>query len=302
MADNALLQFPTISGYHRHIGLPGPEHPLISLVAYDRIQRPHTDVPVSFAFGFYCISLKRNTEARMRYGQQECDFNSGVLFFMAPGQVFSVSGGAARPTGYMLLVHPDFLWGTPLAATIRQYGYFSYAVYEALHLSEKEEATLTGLLHDIAAEYSARLDHFSQSIIIAQLELLLTYAGRFYQRQFITRKKASHKLLSRFEALLAAHFTNTTADRGLPEVQAIASALHVSPGYLSGLLKALTGRNTQEHIHDRLIEEAKRMLTTTDLSVKEIAWELGFEHSQSFSRLFKTKTELSPLAFRASFN
>ena len=302
MKDNEQLRFKTIGEYHRYMGLPGPQHPLISLVLYDRIQRPHSDGPVSFIFDFYCISLKRNTEARMRYGQQEYDFDSGVLFFMAPGQVFSVSGSSSRPTGWMLLLHPDFLWGTPLAKTIQQYEYFSYEVNEALHLSEKEEATIVGLMQDMEGEYHASIDQFSQSIIVAQIELLLTYAERFYRRQFITRKKASHQLLSRFETLLALHFSDDElAAKGQPSVQAVAGELHVSQGYLSGLLKTLTGQTTQQLIHEKLIEKAKQLLSTTRLSVSEIAYALGFEHSQSFNKLFKAKTDLSPLAFRQSF-
>jgi AraC-like DNA-binding protein len=203
----------------------------------------------------------------------------------------------------MLLVHPDFLWNTPLAKTIRQYEYFDYSVHEALFLSEKEEGTIINIIQNIRQEYHSNIDKFSQDIIIAQLELLLTYAERFYQRQFITRKITNHKILDRLEEVLTAWFNGDDLIRkGLPTVQYIAETLHVSPNYLSGLLKVLTGQSTQQLIHGKLIEKAKEKLSTTDLSVSEIAYELGFEHPQSFSKLFKNKVKVTPLEFRQSFN
>ncbi len=302
------IRFKKISDYHAFRGMPKPEHPLISVINLDDISaaQQHGE-PVSIVFDFYSISLKRvPAGGKMRYGQQSYDFDDGVMFFIAPGQVFSIEAppeGAAKASGWIVVVHPDFLWGTPLAQKIKGYEYFGYAVHEALHLSEKEEATISGLMQSINGEYRSAIDKFSSEVIVAQLELLLTYAERFYQRQFITRKISNHRLLARFEELLDAQLTDDAiAKTGLPTVQAIASALAVSPNYLSGLLKTLTGQSTQAHIHDRLIERAKEKLSTTDLSVSEIAYELGFEHSQSFSKLFKSKTALSPLAFRASFN
>ncbi|HLZ16533.1 MAG TPA: helix-turn-helix transcriptional regulator, partial [Cyclobacteriaceae bacterium] len=183
------------------------------------------------------------------------------------------------------------------------YEYFGYSVHEALFLSEKEEATIISIMQNILQEYQANIDKFSQGIIIAQLELLFSYAERFYHRQFITRKIANHKILNRLEDILAKYFdSEALIEKGLPTVQYVAETLHVSPNYLSGLLKVLTGQSTQQHIHDKLIDKAKEKLSTTDLSVSEIAYELGFEHPQSFSKLFKIKTNLSPLKFRQSFN
>ncbi|MEO6850337.1 MAG: helix-turn-helix transcriptional regulator, partial [Mucilaginibacter sp.] len=210
---------------------------------------------------------------------------------------------ALRHTGWMLLIHPDFLWNTSLAKNIKRYEYFGYSVNEALFLSEKEEATLIGIIQNVQQEYHANIDKFSQDIIVAQLEVLLNYADRFYHRQFITRKMASHQILERLEDILTEYFAaDSLVKKGLPTVQYVADKLNVSPGYLSGLLKTLTGQSTQQHIHDKLIEKAKEKLSTTDQSVSEIAYELGFEHSQSFSKLFKTKTNVSPLGFRQSFN
>jgi AraC family transcriptional regulator, transcriptional activator of pobA len=208
-----------------------------------------------------------------------------------------------KRSGWMLLIHPDFLWNTSLAKTIKQYEYFDYSTHEALFLSEKEEATIISLMKNMEQEYRSNIDKFSQDIIIAQLELLLNYADRFYHRQFITRKIANHQILNRLEDVVNEYFnSDDLGKKGLPTVQYIAGALNVSPNYLSGLLKVLTGQSTQQHLHDKLIEKAKEKLSTSDLSVSEIAYELGFEHPQSFSKLFKSKTNVSPLEFRQSFN
>ncbi len=202
-----------------------------------------------------------------------------------------------------MLIHPDFLWNTPLAKAIRQYEFFDYSVNEALFLSEKEEATITGILKNIKDEYHNNIDKFSQDIIISQIEVLLNYSDRFYHRQFITRKVTNHKILNRLEDILEEYFNgDDLTEKGLPSVQYIAEKLNVSPNYLSSLLKVLTGQSTQQHIHQKLIAKAKERLSTTDLSVSEIAYALGFEHPQSFSKLFKSKTNLSPLEFRKSFN
>ena len=286
------------------MGLPKPEHPLISVLTFDAIKRPPGDGPTSLIHNFYSIALKRNFNGKLKYGQQEYDFDEGILLFISPGQVFSIEAeGELKHTGWMLLVHPDYLWNTPLAKAIKQYDYFSYSVREALHLSEKEEAMLTGIMQNIEQEYHLPIDKFSQNVIIAQLDLLLTYADRFYHRQFITRKITNHKLLTRLEAILDAYVnSDALVEKGLPTVQYIAEALNVSPNYLSVLLNVLTGQSTQQHIHAKLIEKAKEKLSTTTLSVSEIAYELGFEHSQSFSKLFKSKTNRSPLDFRQSFN
>jgi AraC family transcriptional activator of pobA len=305
MESKILHKIKTISEYHKAMELPKPEHPLISVINYDSINLP-CKAQMSLMFDFYSISLDRNFKGRMKYGQQQGDFDEGVLFFIAPGQVFEIDvdkGKMIDRSGWLLLVHPDFLWATSLAKTIKQYEYFSYSANEALFLSEKEETAILGIMQNIVQEYQANIDKFSQPVILAQLELLFTYADRFYQRQFISRKIANHSILNRLEDLLNTYFkSEALATDGIPTVQQIATSLNVSPGYLSGLLKVLTGQSTQHYIHDKVIENAKEKLSTTSLSVSEIAYELGFDHPQSFSRLFKTKTNFSPLAFRASFN
>jgi len=297
----------TITAYHRAAGLPKPAHPLISLVHMEDLTKPLAEGSFNVIFDFYSISMKRVKHTKFKYGQQANDFDEGVLFFMSPGQVFGVEVEKGsimhRPEGWMILIHPDFLWGTPLAKAIKQYEFFDYSVYEALYLSDKEETMLTTIVQNIEQEYHANIDRFSQSVIIAQLELLLTYSERFYQRQFITRKIANHEILIKLEDLLNNYFrSDALAKKGLPSVTYIAENLNISAGYLSSLLKSLTGQNTQQHLHNKLIEVAKEKLSTSHLSVSEIAYELGFEHLQSFSKMFKSKTSFSPLEFRQSFN
>jgi AraC-like DNA-binding protein len=294
----------TITEFHVYRELPKPEHPLISVINFEKIKYLREDEPRHHINDFYSVALKRNFRGKLKYGQQEYDFDEGVMFCMAPGQVYSIeSDPELQHRGWLLLIHPDFLWNTPLAQKIKQYEYFGYSVNEALHLSDKEEQLIIGILQNIEQEYRSNIDKFSADVIISQLELFFTYAERFYHRQFITRKIANHKILAGLEAILDDYFGNEALTRkGLPTVQYIAETLNVSPGYLSGLLKVLTGQSTQQHIHDKLIEKAKEKLSTTALTVSEIAYELGFEHPQSFSKLFKTKAKQSPLEFRQSFS
>jgi AraC family transcriptional activator of pobA len=305
MESKQPIRLKTITEFHKLWDLPKPEHPLISVVDYAHINHSLVHPDRAVTLDCYAITIKRDLGVKMIYGQQSFDFDEGILFFMAPNQVFRIEKepkNIVERSGWIVLIHPDFLWNTPLAKTIRKYEFFHYAVHEALFLSDKEEATVTHIIRSIQQEYHSNIDAFSQSIIISQLETLLNYAKRYYQRQFITRNMANHQVLERLEELLETYFSsNHLASKGLPSVQSIADALHVSASYLSGLLKLLTGQSTQQHIQGKVIEKAKEKLSTTTLSVGEIAYALGFEHPQSFNKLFKAKTNLSPLAFRASF-
>ena len=303
MSGNHIYRIKTISEFHHFRELHKPAHPLVSVYNFADIKRLHEDEPKSIMLDFYSIALKR-VNAKMKYGQQEYDFDEGTMFFIAPGQVFSIESNIdLEHSGWALMIHPDFLWNTPLAHKIKQFEYFSYSVHEALFLSEKEESMIVSIMRNIEQEYQANIDKFSQDVIIAQIELLLTYADRFYHRQFLTRKITNHKILNRVEYILDDYFNSSNLTQtGLPTVQYIAETLNVSPNYLSSLLKILTGQTTQQHIHERVIEKAKEQLSTSNLTISEIAYELGFEHPQSFSKLFKTKTSLSPLEFRQSFN
>lgn len=304
MSDSP-IRIKTISEFHTLRGLSKPKHPLISVINLEDMAKSSVIGKQSLMFDFYMISVKRDMNHKYRYGQQDYDFDEGVLFCMAPHQLLTImrEENAKNPTGWSLLIHPDFLWNTPMATAIKKYEFFDYSVNEALFLSEDEEVKILQITENIKQEYQTNIDKFSQNIIISQLETLLNYSERFYQRQFITRQKANHQFLEKLENLLNDYFERDDfKTKGLPSVQYLSDEFNMSPQYMRSLLKTLTGQTTQQHIHEKVIEIAKEKLSTTELSVSEIAYELGFEHSQSFSKLFKAKTDISPLEFRKSFN
>lgn len=299
---NTIITINSISELYKLAELPKPKHPLVGLIRLDDVSAP-IDGSISLVLNLYTISLKRCIESKLKYGQNYYDFDEGVLAFMEPGQVISNGGDNYQAKGWWLVFHPDLIRNYPLMKSIKNYGFFSYAVNEALHLSEEEELMMETLFKNIEAEYNHSIDQYSQDVLVAQLELLLNYSNRFYNRQFITRKTAHHDLLSKVESLLDDYFnSNQMVEQGLPSVQYFSERLNVSPNYLSDLLRSHTGQSTQQHIHNRMIEKAKEALTTTHLSISEIAYQLGFEHPQSFSKFFKSKTTVSPLEYRASFN
>jgi len=296
----------SISEKHRLVSLPEPLHPLVSVIRISDIRFTDSSIWEQFSVNFYCISLKRNIAGKTKYGQQYYDYNKGVMTFIAPKQIMSLEADQMDilnpASGYALLIHPDFLYKHPLATTIKNYGFFSYAVNEALHLSEKEEKSIEEIFEKIDEEYQ-HIDRHTQDIILSQIDLLLNYSNRFYERQFITRKAVNHDVLSRMEQLLNDYFDHEeTLKKGLPTVELLASQLNLSPYYLSDLLRSLTGQSAQQHIQDKLIEKAKEYLSITNLTVAEIAYQLGFEYPQSFNKLFKKKTNTSPLEFRQTFN
>ena len=305
-----ILQQPyrikTIKEYHKILGIGNPEHPMISVIDLAEITPYKSEDSIKVVFDFYMISLKKVEagDVQYGYGQQKYDFDDGILFFISPNQIFSFKADYDfRSAGSMLLIHPDFLWGNPLAKTIKRYEFFNYAINEALFVSEKEEIVLKSFIKNIEQEYHAHIDQFSEPIIISQIESFLNYSNRFYMRQFLTRKISGSQILDKLEKILDDYFNNEDLiNRGLPTVQHIAEMLNCSANYLSGVLKTLTGQNTQQHIHEKVIEKAKEKLSTTTLTVGEVAFELGFEYPQSFSKLFKNKTDLTPLEFRNSFN
>lgn len=306
MAGNLPLKLKSINEFLQLRGLPDTKHPLVSVINITELKQQPKNLDVVVTTDFYFIGMSRFTQTclKMMYGQQEYDFDKGVMNFIAPGRVFGFNGDQEEEmnkSGWLLLLHPDFLWNHPLALKIKQYEFFEYTVNEALFLSDNEEQTINGLFKNIEQEYSTNIDPFSQGIIISLIESLLGYSARFYQRQFITRKITHHGIVSQLEALLEKAFSQEMLEEnGIPTVKDISGQLNISPNYLSGLLKTLTGSSTQQHIQEKIIGKAKERLMMTDLSVNEIAFELGFEYPQSFSKLFKTKTNISPLAFRKS--
>lgn len=302
---NDLHTFESLSDAHRALGLPMPKHPLISFLNNAQVQVFMNAIPQAHVLKFYKIAFKPKLSGKLRYGQGYYDFDEGGLLFAAPNQVIGAQhvGEPEVCSLYTLLIHPDFLLGHALAKTIKQYGFFSYSTHEALHLSEEEKDTIVAIFRMIEAELNSRIDDFSQDVVISQIELLLHYANRFYKRQFLTRKAVSGELLEKLEDVLGRYFgSEQSLKQGIPTVQYLAEELSVTPGYLSDMLRSLTGQSAQQHIHNKLIEKAKEQLSTTRLSIGEVAFTLGFEHSQSFSKLFKTKTGLSPVEFRRSFN
>lgn len=300
--ENSPQKFNSISDLHRVLDLPKPLHPLLSLVDNTRIAVDKDQLPASFLFNFYKISYKKGLRGKIKYGQNYYDFDEGGLVFTSPNQLLAITDDTEY-MGYTLLIHPDFIRNYPLGKSIKNLGFFSYSVNEALHLSEKERLIILTIFKNIEDELQSTIDDFSQDVIVAQIELLLNYSNRFYRRQFITRKAVSNDLLAKSETLLSDYFNNETAlMKGLPTVQYLAEQLNVSSHYLSDMLRSLTGQNAQQHIHNKLIEKAKEILSISNLSVAEVAYQLGFEHPQSFNKLFKNKTNLSPSEFRQSFN
>lgn len=301
-----IFRFHSLAEFHAFCNLPRPEHPLISLIDYGKVSYPVDDSELKWIQHFYSVGLKRNVNAKFNYGQQQYDFDSGVLTFVSPLQFLKIEinqNAVIEPTGWLLLIHPDFLWNTPLAKKIKSFDFFQYAVNEALFLSDKEERMIVDILQRVEQEYQSNMDKFSQELIVAQIELLLIYSERFYERQFLTRKKSNYELLERFEKVVSNYFeSGRLLESGIPTVTAIAKQLNISPNYLGSLLRIYTQQNTQQHIQSKLIDYAKEKLSTTNLSVSEIAYQLGFEHPQSFSKLFKQKTNQTPLEFRQSFN
>lgn len=297
---NDIQVINSIPQLHRILGLPEPEHPLISvngLIKRGSFEELNAKPVV---YNFFSICIKKNFKGKVKYGQTNYDHDAGVLSFYAPGQVTATEiSEDDSAMGDWLIFHPDLLRSYPLFSKIKEYGFFAYSATEALHLSEREEQMIEKIWDDIKQEYRSNIDTFSQDVIVSHIDLLLNYCNRFYNRQFITRKKINNDMLSKFEVYLKEYFDGgESSNKGLPEVQYFSEKLFLSNQYLSDLLKSLTGMTTQQHIHNYVVELAKDKLMRTNLSVGEIAYELGFEYPQSFNKLFKNKTGITPNEFR----
>lgn len=282
------------------MGLSAPLHPLISVIDYGETRFDPKIFEKGTKSDFYKISFKTKFNGKIRYGQGYYDFENGGMSFVSPGQVLRMDNEEADYSGMSLHIHPDFIRPYSLLKKIKEYSFFSYSAAEALYLSEKEKQTIKDVFDNIQNELNERIDQFSQDVIISQIELLLTYSNRFYNRQFITRKSVNNNLLSKMEDLLNEYFDNEKGVNALPTVEYLASKLNLTPRYLSDMLRHHTGQNAQQHIHDKLIEKAKEYLSESQFSVSETAYQLGFEHPQSFSKLFKKKTELTPNEYKQS--
>lgn len=302
MKKGNFIRIKSITDLHRFIGFESPRHPLISIIDYSKVKPIQAISDYSIVNELYLISIKNIGPEDVRYGRSHYDFREGCLIFMAPNQVFSIAETDLNTnfSGIGLYFHPDLLLGTTLSKTISNYSFFEYHANEALHLSDVEKQTVSLVLSNIEAEISDRLDKHTQDVLVQNIELLLKYSNRFYERQHISRKIINIDTVSRFESLLKAYFKNNTLliDNGLVEVKYFADKMNLSPKYLSDILKRETGKGVQEHINLHLIEKAKTELLTTNKSVAAIAFELGFEYPQYFSRLFKQKTGHTPVEYR----
>ena len=301
--ETNIEKFDSLSELNRTLGLPRPLHPLVSLVNYADMKTPFEDQPTAFLLNFYKISYKLNLTGKIGYGQNSYDFDEGKMAFVSPNQVLARGEADKDLSGHTLLFHPDLIRNYPLATKIKNLGFFSYSANEALFLSDKEKQIIFRVFDSIRDELNGAIDETTQDVLVSHIEVLLNYCNRFYKRQFITRKPVSTELLTQLEKLLEDYFENEQlTDEGVPTVEYLASKLHVTPRYLSDMLRSTTGQNAQQHIHSKLIEKAKEYLTVSNLSVSEIAYKLGFKQSQSFNKLFKRRTSLTPIQFRHSFN
>ncbi|WP_430428885.1 helix-turn-helix domain-containing protein [Maribacter litoralis] len=300
-----MRHFKTLSAYIDYLELPGPEHPMFSVFSAKGegfLPCPKESSP-PITNDCYSISLKKIVKGDLNYGRTTYDFTNGALICIAPRQVLQWDSSVVYDQkGFSINFHEDFLKGTELAHQIKKYGFFSYSVNEALHLSPKEEKQMESIVENIDIEYQNNQDEFSKDIIISQLSTLLKYANRFYERQFLNRKELSNNLLEQFNAQLSTYFeTGQLQENGIPSIEEIANNMSVSQRYLSDTLKKETGKTTTEHLQLLLIDEAKNMLLQPHKSIAEVAYELGFEYPHYFSRLFKKKEGVSPTEYREKY-
>lgn len=282
------------------MGLGKPTHPLITIIDTSKLTYGDETVGKRFSSDLYCIALK-DSNCGIDYGRNTYDFSDGVLIFTAPKQVITVKKPQElnQVKGWMLYFHPDLIRNTPLGKKIDSFTFLNYEVFEALHLSEQEQLTMNQIVLLIQNEIKERIDNHSQQVLVSNIELLLNYSKRFYERQFNTRSAANIDTVSKVESLLINYYKeNMLIEKGQPTIQYLAEQCHLSPSYLSDLLAKETGRSAKEHINDFLVEKAKDLLLNSTDSISEIAFTLGFNYPHYFSRLFKQKTSKTPQEYR----
>jgi AraC-like DNA-binding protein len=293
-----ILKIDSINGFNKLRGIE-TLNPLVSVFEFSKMKL----IPEARAeYGFYCVFLKDAICGDLKYGCKYYDYQEGTLVFIAPGQIVGIGNkpGSPAPKGWGLLFHPDLIRGTSLARNFRQYTFFSYESNEALHISEKERQIVTDCLKKINLELNQSIDKHSLTLIANNIEMLLNYCLRFYDRQFITRGQVNKDILVRFENLLDNYLgTGLSKSLGLPTVKYCAAQLYLSPNYFGDLIKKETGKSPQEHIQLKIIDIAKMRIADSGKSVSEVAYELGFKHPQHFSRMFKNETGLSPVEYRS---
>ena len=292
-----VIELDTVDKYNKFFKVE-TYHPMVTVVDLSKITQPAQ--PFTINYGIYALFLKDTLCGDITYGRQPYDYQEGTIVCFAPGQVASIHAQeGTRPTGYGLLFHPDFIRGTQLGHDIRNYSFFSYEAREALHLSEEERHTVIDCLHKIDTELRRPADKHSRRLITANIGLLLDYCMRFYERQFITRSESNKSVLVKFEALLDDYFQSDKPQTdGLPSVKYFADKVFLSPNYFGDLIKKETGKSAQEYIQTRMIDLAKEMIAGTEKTVSQIAYELGFQYSQHFNRIFKKNVGYTPGEYR----
>lgn len=296
---NIIYKVQTISELHEIAGLEKPKHPLVTVIDYSKVNVKDTPDTGSFVCSFYSVNFKKHCS--FLYGRQTFDHQEGTLHCTAPEQIitFNRKKETGSTEGWGLYFHPELIRNNALGKKINEYSFFTYSENEALHLSEQEKQTLLSILKQMENEYNTNIDHYSHDLIISNIELLLNYCKRFYGRQFITRTNQNKDIIVQFEEFITDYFdSHKSGEKGIPTVKHCAVAMNLSPNYFSDLLKSETGKNTQEHIHFHLLEKAKTILLNSDKNINEIAYELGFEYPQNFSKLFKKKVGITPTEFR----
>jgi AraC-like DNA-binding protein len=300
---NDILHLKTISDLYRFLNLGYAQHPLVAIVDFSKVIE-YTSDEISLKTDFYSVMFKNYCRNHIRYGRKTLDFQDGSLVCIAPNRLITIDTDVEVKEdmmGWGLFFHPDLIRGYSLGYKIKDYSFFSYEMSEALHLSDKEKHLLHDCILKIQGELTQNIDSYSQLLMVSNIELLLNYCSRYYGRQFITRKSINLDVVSKVEHLLKGYFENEDQrNEGMPSVKYLAGKVNLSPGYLSDLLKKETGLNAQDHIHYFIIEQAKNILLQTNQSVSEIAYSLGFEYPQYFSRLFKQKTGKTPLEYRSN--
>lgn len=300
-----MKHFKTISEFSKYAKTPAPEHPMFYVFAIreNGIKSCMLENTPPITTDFYSISFKKVISGEMKYGRTKYDFSNGAMVFTAPDQIIQWSGIKILNKSFGISFHKDFIKNHELGRKIKKYGFFSYSANEALHLSPKEENIIESIFNNIETEYHNNQDEFSKEIILSHLETLLKYSDRFYKRQFINRKDLIGDISSKFKMILIDYFeSGKFEENGIPTIDFVAKELSISTRYLTDALKAETGKTAIEHIHLHLIDEAKNILLQPNLSISEVAYKLGFEYPQYFSRLFKKKVGLSPTKFREEYS
>ncbi|ALL05954.1 AraC family transcriptional regulator [Pedobacter sp. PACM 27299] len=296
-----MKHFKTISELYSLNGFPPPENPLLGLILCSQLSTCSLAYS-EFTSDFYMIALKKMKSGTFLYGKTKYDHDNGSLSFVKPRQIIKLENIELEEEGFIIYIHEDFLLNQPLHTEIKKYGYFDYEVNEALHLSPKEEEIIWDLFYKIQSEYNNNQDEYTRDIMITHIDSILKYAQRFYKRQFLNRNVFSGTIISKFNDTLKVYFeTGNLEKKGLPTVKYMADQLSISARYLSDLLKQETGKAALDHIHLFLINEAKNILMSTNNTVAQTAYQLGFENPPYFSRMFKKEVGLTPIQYREQF-